>query len=75
MIRIMRKDEILAEVRRLPAGDRMDVLESILELVAPPLSAAEEQGLAEAIDEADRGDLVAGPEAIAKQRRRLRDPK
>jgi hypothetical protein len=54
----------------------MDVLEGVLELVVPPLSAEQaaeqEQGLGEAIDEADRGDLVDGSEAIAKQRRRVR---
>lgn len=67
-----RKDQILDEVRRLPAHERMDVLEGVLELVMPPLSAEQEQELAEAIDEADRGDLVDGPEAIARQRRRIR---
>jgi hypothetical protein len=71
----MRKDEILAEVRRLPDEDRMDLLEGIIELIAPPLSADEEHGLAEAIDEADREELVDGPEVLAKERRRLRDAK
>jgi hypothetical protein len=37
----------------------------------PPVSAEQEQGLVEALDEADRGELVDGPEAIAKQRRRV----
>jgi hypothetical protein len=49
----------------------MDVLEGVLELVVPPASAEQEQGLVEALDEADRGELVDGPEAIAKQRRRV----
>jgi hypothetical protein len=71
----MHKDEILAEVRRLPAEDRMDVLEGILELIAPPLSADGEQGLVEAIDQAERGELIDGAEAFAKQRRRLPSPK
>jgi hypothetical protein len=66
-----RKDQILDEVRRLPAQERMDVLEGVLELVVPPVSAEHEQGLVEALDEADRGELVDGPEAIAKQRRRV----
>src|SRR5512144_82770 len=66
-----RKDQILDEVRRLPAQERMDVLEGVLELVVPPVSAEQEQGLVEALDEADRGELVDGPEAIAKQRRRV----
>jgi hypothetical protein len=67
-----RKDQILDEVRRLPAQERMDVLEGVLELVVPPLSSVQEQGLGEAIDEADRGELVDGAEAIARQRRRVR---
>jgi len=71
----MRKDEILDEVRRLPAEERMDVLEGIMELVAPSLSPEEEQGVAEAIDEAERGELVDGPEAIARQRLRVRGHK
>jgi hypothetical protein len=68
---MMRKDQILDEVRRLPAQERMDVLEGVLELVVPPASAEQEQGLVEALDEADRGELVDGPEAIAKRRRRV----
>jgi hypothetical protein len=68
---MMRKDQILDEVRRLPAQERMDVLEGVLELVVPSVSAEQEQGLVEALDEADRGELVDGPEAIAKQRRRV----
>jgi hypothetical protein len=68
---MMRKDQILDEVRRLPAQERMAVLEGVLELVVPPGSAEQEQGLVEALDEADRGELVDGPEAIAKQRRRV----
>jgi hypothetical protein len=68
---MMRKDQIIDEVRRLPAQDRMDVLQGVLELVALPLSTEEEKGLAEAMDEADRGELVDGAEAIAKQRRRV----
>jgi hypothetical protein len=67
----MREDQILDEVRRLPAQERMDVLEGVLELVVPPVSAEQEQGLVKALDEADRGELVDGPEAIAKQRRRV----
>jgi len=67
-----RKDQILDEVRRLPAQERMDVLEGILELVMPPLSSEQEQGLVESIDQADRGELIDGPEAFATQRRRVR---
>ncbi len=68
---MMRKDQILDEVRRLPAQERMDVLEGVLELVVSSVSAEQEQGLVDALDEADRGELVDGPEAIAKQRRRV----
>ena len=67
----MRKDEILDEVRRLPAEERMDVLEGILEIVVPTLPAEEERGIAEAIDEAERGELVDGAAALERQRRRL----
>lgn len=67
-----RKEQIIDEVRRLPAPDRMEIVQDLLELVAPPLSAEQEQGLAEAIDEADRGELVDGSETFAQQRRRVR---
>jgi hypothetical protein len=67
-----RKEQIIDEVRRLPAPDRMEIVQGLLDLVAPPLSAEQEQGLAEAIDEADRGELVDGSEAFAQQRRRIR---
>jgi hypothetical protein len=67
-----RKEQIIDEVRRLPASDRVEIVEGLLELVAPSLSAEQEQGLAEAIDEADRSELVDGAEAFAQQRRRVR---
>jgi hypothetical protein len=67
-----RKEQIIDEVRRLPAPDRMEIVQGLLDLVAPPLSAEQEQGLAVAIDEADRGELVDGSEAFAQQRRRIR---
>jgi hypothetical protein len=40
--------------------------------IAPDLSADEEKGLIEALDEADRGDVIDGPAAIAEQKRRVR---
>jgi hypothetical protein len=49
-----RKEQIIDELKRLPAADRM------------------EQGLVEAIDEANRDELVDGSDAFAQQRRRLR---
>lgn len=67
-----RKEQILDEVRRMPTQERMDVLEGVLDLVVPALSAEQEQGLVDAVEEADRGDLVDGSGAIAKQRQRLR---
>jgi hypothetical protein len=67
-----RTEQILDEVRRLPVQDRMDVLQGVVDLVAPPLTPEQEQGLSDAIDEADRGELVDGATAIAEQRRRLR---
>ena len=74
-----REEQILDEVRSLPASERMEILEGVLELVVPSLSPEQEQGLLDAIAQADRGDLellellelLDGPEAIAKQRRRL----
>jgi hypothetical protein len=66
-----RKEQIIDEVRRLPAPDRMEIVQSLLDLVAPPLPAEQEQGLAEAIDEAATGELVDGAEAFAQQRRRI----
>ena len=38
----------------------MDVLQGVVDLVAPTLSSEQEKGLVDAIDEADRGDLVDG---------------
>lgn len=67
-----RKEQIIDEVRPLPAPDRMEIVQGLLDLVALPLSAEQEQGLDEAIDEADRGELVDGAEAFAQQRRRIR---
>jgi hypothetical protein len=68
-----RAQRILDEVRQLPAEERMDVLEGVVDLVAPALSAEQERGLVDAIDEADRGDLVDGAAAFAKLRGRVRD--
>jgi hypothetical protein len=68
-----RTQEILEEVRRLRAEEQMEVLRGVIELAAPSLSPNEEQGLADAIDEADRGDLVDGASALAKLRGRARD--
>jgi len=68
-----RAQRILDEVRRLPTEERMDVLQGVVDLVAPALSAGQEEGLADAVDEADRGDLVDGAAAFAKLRGRARD--
>jgi hypothetical protein len=68
-----RTQQILDEVRRLPTEERMDVLQGVVELVAPALSPEQEKGLADAIDESDRGDLVDGAAAFAKLRGRARD--
>jgi hypothetical protein len=65
--------QILEDVRRLPAEERMEVLRGVVELLAPSLSSRQEQGMADAIDEADRGDLVDGATAFAKLRGRVRD--
>ena len=51
----------------------MDVLQGVVDLVAPTLSPEQEQGLVDAIDEADRGDMVDGAAAFAKLRGRVRD--
>jgi hypothetical protein len=68
-----RAQRILDEVRRLPTEERMDVLQGVVDLVAPALSAEQEKGLADAVDEADKGDLVDGAAAFAKLRGRVRD--
>jgi hypothetical protein len=67
-----RAQRILDEVRQLPADERLDVLQGIADLVAPPLSLEQEKGVIEAIDEADRGELVDGPAALATARGRAR---
>ena len=66
-----RKDRRLEKERPLPAQERKDALEAVLDPAVPRLPAEQERGLMEALDEADRGELVDGPEAIAKQRRRI----
>jgi len=68
-----RAQRILDEVRRLPTEERMDVLQGIVDLVAPTLSPEQKMGLVDAIDEADRGDLADGVAAFAKLRGRVRD--
>ena len=68
-----RAQRILDEVRELPAQERMDVLEGVVDLVAPTLSPTQGKGLVDAIDEADKGDLVDGAAAFAKLRGRVRD--
>ena len=68
-----RTQRILDEVRRLPTEERMDVLQGVVDLMAPALSTEQEKDLADAIDEADRGDLVDGAAAFAKLRGRARD--
>jgi hypothetical protein len=47
--------------------------QGVVDLVAPSLSPEQEKGLADAIDEADKGDLVDGAAAFAKLRGRVRD--
>lgn len=51
----------------------MDVLQGVVDLVAPPLSSEQEEGLTEALDEAEKGDLVDGAAAFANLRGRVRD--
>jgi hypothetical protein len=51
----------------------MDVLQGVVDLVAPTLSSEQEKGLVDAIDEADRGDLVDGVATFAKLPGRVRD--
>jgi hypothetical protein len=67
-----RAEQILDEVRRLPKDERMDILQGVVELVAPALTPEQEKGLIDAVGEADRGDLVDGAAALAKQRGRAR---
>jgi hypothetical protein len=67
-----RAQQILEEVRQLPAEERMDVLRGVVGLVEPALSAEQENGIAEAMDEADRGGTVDGSAALAAARRRAR---
>jgi hypothetical protein len=68
----MTKEQIFDEVRRLPREEQVDVLQRLVEMVAPALTAAEERGLAEALDEADRGDVVDGAETFKKLRAHVR---
>jgi hypothetical protein len=68
-----RKERILDEVRRLPAPERMEVIQGLVELATPSLSPEQEQGLAEAVDEVDGGELVDDSDAFAQQRHRLRN--
>ncbi len=68
----MTKERIFEEVRRLRREEQMDVLQDLVEIVAPPLAAAEERGLAEALDEADSGAPLEGREVFGKLRGRIR---
>jgi hypothetical protein len=70
--RAMMWEQIIDEVERLPAPDRMEIVQRLIDLIAPSAPAGQEQELAEAIDEADEGELVDGPDAFAPQRRCLR---
>jgi hypothetical protein len=70
---VTRAQRILDEVRRLPTEERMDVLQGVVDLVAPTLSPEQEKGLVDAIAEADKGDLVDGVATFAKLRGRVRD--
>jgi hypothetical protein len=67
-----RAERILDEVRQLPADERLDVLQGVVDLVAPGLTPEQERGVIDAIDEADRGDLIDGPTALASLRGRAR---
>jgi hypothetical protein len=68
----MNKEQIFEEMRRLPREEQMDVLQRLVDIVAPPLTVAEERGLAEALDEAERGEIVDGPEAFEQLRAGVR---
>jgi hypothetical protein len=45
-----RAQRILDEVRRLPAEERMDVLQGLVDLVAPMLTPEQEEGLSTRAD-------------------------
>jgi hypothetical protein len=68
-----RAQRVLDEVRRLPTEERMEVLQGVVDLVAPALSPGQENGLVDAIDEAEGGDVVEGAAAFARLRGRARD--
>jgi hypothetical protein len=68
----MTKEQVLDEVRRLGRDDQMEVLERLVDMVARPLTQEEERGIVEALDEADRGELVDGPAAFEAIRRGTR---
>jgi len=65
MTHVTRAQEIVEDVRQLPADERMDVLRGVVGLVAPSLSADQENGVTEALDEAERGETVDGVAALA----------
>jgi hypothetical protein len=69
---VTRAQQILEEVRQLPEDERMDVLRGVVGLVATSLTPEQESGIAEALDEADRGETVDGATALAAARRRAR---
>ncbi len=56
-------------MRQLPADERLEVLRGV-GLVVPALSAEQEGGIAEALDEAERGEMVNGVVALAEARKR-----
>jgi hypothetical protein len=68
----MTKEPILDEVPRAPHEEQLDVLQRLVDMVAPPLTADQEQGIADALDEAEAGGLVDGPEAFERVRASIR---
>ena len=67
-----RAEQIVDEVRRLPKDERMDVLQGVVELVAPALNPEEEKGLIDVLMRRTGAISVDGAAALSKQRGRAR---
>jgi hypothetical protein len=70
---VTRAQWILDQVRRLPTESAWTSSKASSIWWRPTLSPEQDNGLVDAIDEADGGDLVDGVAAFAKLRGRVRD--
>jgi hypothetical protein len=57
-------------VRQRPADERLVILRGLVGVMAPSLSAEQENGIARELDEAERGETMDGVASLAAARKR-----